>query len=218
VDPQLGYPLGYAKLCSQQAAAHGHGQQQQEEGGDSVVTVFTTPYSRGPPQRFLPYSPVTQNSSVSLKDWDNLFPVVSEADSRHHAPPKSTTTTTREYVHELWQQLDHLGNAGFDPDKFRVDFYGNVLYWNADPSSPLAWEVDHWFPHARMSQQNPNSKQNPGRKKPFMFWCVYMYPLTSGPTRQILLCLTARNRTLPNDQTPRIDGFGSVQRPSRRRI
>ncbi len=109
-------------------------------------------------------------------------------------------------------------NAGFDPDKFRVDFYGNVLYWNADPSSPLAWEVDHWFPHARMSQQNPNSKQNPGRKKPFMFWCVYMYPLTSGPTRQILLCLTARNRTLPNDQTPRIDGFGSVQRPSRRRI
>ncbi len=63
VDPQLGYPLGYAKLCSQQAAAHGHGQQQQEEGGDSVVTVFTTPYSRGPPQRFLPYSPVTQNVS-----------------------------------------------------------------------------------------------------------------------------------------------------------
>jgi hypothetical protein len=66
VDPQLGYPLGYAKLCSQQAAAaaaHGHGQQQQEEGGDSAVTVFTTPYSRGPPQRFLPYSPVTQNVS-----------------------------------------------------------------------------------------------------------------------------------------------------------
>ncbi|KAH9531318.1 hypothetical protein CY35_19G032400 [Sphagnum magellanicum] len=86
---------------------------------------------------------------MSLKDWDNLFPVVSEADSRHHAPPKSTTTMTQEYVHELWQQLDHLGNAGFDPDKFRVDCYGNVLYWNADPSSPLAWEVDHWFPHAR---------------------------------------------------------------------
>jgi hypothetical protein len=65
VDPQLGYPPGYAKLCSQQAAAaaHGHGQQQQEESGDSVATVFTTPYSRGPPQRFLPYSPVTQNVS-----------------------------------------------------------------------------------------------------------------------------------------------------------
>jgi hypothetical protein len=37
-------------------------------------------------------------------------------------------------------------NAGFDPAKFRVDKYGNVLYWSADPSSPLSWEVDHWFP------------------------------------------------------------------------
>ncbi len=39
-------------------------------------------------------------------------------------------------------------NAGFDPAKFRVDKYGNVLYWSADPSSPLSWEVDHWFPHS----------------------------------------------------------------------
>lgn len=40
-------------------------------------------------------------------------------------------------------------NAGFDPAKFRVDPYGNVVYWNADPSSPLAWDIDHWFPRSR---------------------------------------------------------------------
>ncbi len=46
-------------------------------------------------------------------------------------------------------------NAGFDPAKFRVDAYGNVVYWNADPSSPLAWEVDHWYPHSRTYQKTP---------------------------------------------------------------
>ena len=46
-------------------------------------------------------------------------------------------------------------NAGFDPAKFRVDPYGNVVYWNADPSSPLAWEIDHWFPHSRMLNPLP---------------------------------------------------------------
>lgn len=37
-------------------------------------------------------------------------------------------------------------NAGFDPATFRVDQYGNVLYYHADPASPLAWNIDHWFP------------------------------------------------------------------------
>lgn len=27
-----------------------------------------------------------------------------------------------------------------------------MVYWNADTSSPLAWEIDHWFPHSRMSK------------------------------------------------------------------
>lgn len=43
--------------------------------------------------------------------------------------------------------MEYCRNAGFDPAKFRVDPYGNVVYWNADPASPLAWEIDHWFPH-----------------------------------------------------------------------
>jgi len=47
-------------------------------------------------------------------------------------------------------------NAGFDPAKFRVDPYGNVVYWNADPSSPLAWDIDHWFPYPRETSQLQN--------------------------------------------------------------
>ncbi|KAH7435673.1 hypothetical protein KP509_06G074700 [Ceratopteris richardii] len=40
---------------------------------------------------------------------------------------------------------------------FRVDVYGNVLYWDADPGSPLAWEVDHWFPQARGGKTVPGN-------------------------------------------------------------
>jgi len=131
VDEQLGYPHGYAKLCRCHAstAELQHGLQ-------------LTPFTEGPPQRFLPYSPQAEDF-VKLKEWDSLFPViVEEADTRD--PPNA-----RKHAEELWQQLNHLGNAGFDPAKFRVDAYGNVVYWNADPSSPLAWEVDHWYPHSR---------------------------------------------------------------------
>nr|AAT58844.1 hypothetical protein [Oryza sativa Japonica Group] len=52
----------------------------------------------------------------------------------------------RGFVNLLCKQLDHLGNARFDPALFRVDAYGNVLYLHADTASPLAWDIDHWFP------------------------------------------------------------------------
>lgn len=42
--------------------------------------------------------------------------------------------------------LKCVRNAGFDPATFRVDPYGNVLYYHADSASPLAWDIDHWFP------------------------------------------------------------------------
>jgi hypothetical protein len=129
VDEELGYPHGYAKLCRHAAA--------QLQG-------LLTPFTEGPPQRFLPYALQTEDF-VKLKEWDSLFPVVAEGD---RDPPNA-----RKHAEELWLQLDHLGNAGFDPAKFRVDAYGNVVYWNADPSSPLAWEVDHWYPHSRMYQE-----------------------------------------------------------------
>lgn len=54
--------------------------------------------------------------------------------------------------------MEYCRNAGFDPAKFRVDPYGNVVYWNADPASPLAWEIDHWFPHPSRS---PNPSYSP---------------------------------------------------------
>lgn len=54
--------------------------------------------------------------------------------------------------------MEYCRNAGFDPAKFRVDPYGNVVYWNADPASPLAWEIDHWFPHPSRS---PNPTHQP---------------------------------------------------------
>ncbi|KAG0599265.1 hypothetical protein M758_12G138900 [Ceratodon purpureus] len=123
VDPQLGYPLVYPKLCR-----HAHS------------TGLPMPFLEGPPQRFLPYSPLADDFA-HLKDWDNVFPVVAEKEK--------DSLNTRKFAEELWQQLDHLGNAGFDPAKFRVDPYGNVVYWNADPSSPLAWDIDYWFPHPR---------------------------------------------------------------------
>lgn len=46
----------------------------------------------------------------------------------------------------LFQIFSNCRNAGFDPAVIRVDPYGNVLYYHADSASPLAWEIDHWFP------------------------------------------------------------------------
>ncbi|KAH7433986.1 hypothetical protein KP509_07G096100 [Ceratopteris richardii] len=125
VDPQLGYPRGYAKLCR-----HAYIQMQ----------GLITPFTEGPPQRFLPYAPLDEELG-KLREFDTLFPLVDEAER--------DPSSARRYAGMLWQQLDHLGNAGFDPARFRVDSFGNVLYWDADPGSPLAWEVDHWFPHSR---------------------------------------------------------------------
>lgn len=123
VDSQLGYPPVYAKLCRH-----------------AMAVELPMPFAEGAPQRFLPYSPQAEDF-IHLKEWDTVFPVI--------AGREKDSSNTRKYAEELWQQLDHLGNAGFDPAKFRVDPYGNVVYWNADTSSPLAWDIDHWFPFPR---------------------------------------------------------------------
>jgi hypothetical protein len=108
---------------------------------------------------------------VKLKEWDSLFPViVEEADTRD--PPNA-----RKHAEELWQQLDHLGLVDMispigrytaiysfvrhwdvsstRPILRQLTMDKNVVYWNADPSSPLAWEVDHWYPHSRTYQKTP---------------------------------------------------------------
>ncbi|XP_024362815.1 uncharacterized protein [Physcomitrium patens] len=135
IDPKLGYPSGYAKLC--------HHAVTQPQG-------VLSPFAVGPPQQFVPYAASAEDLQL-LKDWDVIFPIVPEIDKE--APDAHV------YAEELWEQLDHLGNAGFDPAKFRVDAYGNVLYWGADPSSPLSWEVDHWFPHSRGGRTVPSNLQ-----------------------------------------------------------
>ncbi|KAM7483690.1 hypothetical protein LguiB_008273 [Lonicera macranthoides] len=119
VDCGLGYPRAYAKLCRDRSFG---------------------PYSHGPPFTFTPYS-LQPHQAARAKDLDEMFPII-DPKARPTAKPKI-------FAGLLWKQLNHLGNAGFDPATFRVDTYGNVLYYYADSASPLAWDVDHWFPYSR---------------------------------------------------------------------
>ncbi|RWW14499.1 hypothetical protein BHE74_00000637 [Ensete ventricosum] len=117
VDEGLGYPKAYAKFCR----------------SPSVLSA----YAQGPPFVFLPYT-LQPQEALRARDWSQMFPVTD--------PEAIPSINPRGFVNLLWKQLDHLGNAGFDPALFRVDPYGNVLYLHADSASPLAWDIDHWFP------------------------------------------------------------------------
>ncbi|PUZ58304.1 hypothetical protein GQ55_5G498400 [Panicum hallii var. hallii] len=132
VDDALGYPKAYARLC---------------RGGGGGLAVGL-PYGHGPPHAFLPYV-LQPNEALRAKDLNDMFPVTDA-----EAPP---TANPRGFANLLWKQLDHLGNAGFDPALFRVDAYGNVLYLHADSASPLAWDIDHWFPCARGGKTVPSN-------------------------------------------------------------
>ncbi|KAK6162561.1 hypothetical protein DH2020_002402 [Rehmannia glutinosa] len=119
VDDGLGYPKAYAKLCRDRSFG---------------------PFSHGPPFTFTPYALVQQEDSRT-KELDEMFPIID--------PKAKPTTKPKIFLSLLWKQLNHLGNAGFDPEVIRVDSYGNVVYYHADASSPLAWDIDHWFPCSR---------------------------------------------------------------------
>ncbi|KAL8495552.1 hypothetical protein ACS0TY_019620 [Phlomoides rotata] len=119
MDEGLGYPKAYAKLCRDRSFG---------------------PFSHGPPFTFTPYALGPQEDSRA-REIDEMFPII---DSK--AKP---TTKPKIFLSLLWKQLNHLGNAGFDPELIRVDTYGNVLYYHADDGSPLAWDIDHWFPCSR---------------------------------------------------------------------
>ncbi|CAI9114055.1 OLC1v1014674C1 [Oldenlandia corymbosa var. corymbosa] len=119
VDGALGYPKAFAKLCKDRS--------------------FST-HCHGPPLTFTPYA-LNQQEVQRAQEADGLFPIIDL-----NAKP---TTKPKIFGSVLWKQLNHLGNAGFDPEKFRVDPYGNVLYYHADAASPLAWDIDHWFPCSR---------------------------------------------------------------------
>ncbi|XP_049396999.1 uncharacterized protein LOC125860980 [Solanum stenotomum] len=119
IDQGLGYPKAYAKICKDRSFG---------------------PFSCGPPFTFTPYA-LPQHEVLRAKELDDMFPIID--------PNAQPNTKTKIFMSLLWKQLSHLGNAGFDPEVFRVDSYGNVLYYHADSASPLAWEIDHWFPCSR---------------------------------------------------------------------
>ncbi|KAJ8535975.1 hypothetical protein K7X08_034376 [Anisodus acutangulus] len=119
IDQGLGYPKAYAKICKDRSFG---------------------PFRHGPPFTFTPYA-LPQHEVLRAKELDDLFPIVD--------PNAQPNTKPKIFLSLLWKQLNHLGNAGFDPEVFRVDSYGNVLYYHADSASPLAWEIDHWFPCSR---------------------------------------------------------------------
>ncbi|KAF2282993.1 hypothetical protein GH714_043055 [Hevea brasiliensis] len=119
VDDGVGYPRAYAKLCRDRGAAG--------------------IYSRGPPFTFLPCA-MQQHEIQRAKELEQMFPITD--------PKAKPTAKPKIFVGLLWK-LNHLGNAGFDPAVIRVDPYGNVLYFHADRASPLAWDIDHWFPCQR---------------------------------------------------------------------
>ncbi|XP_055827322.1 uncharacterized protein LOC129895614 [Solanum dulcamara] len=118
-DQGLGYPKAYANICKDRSFG---------------------PFSRGPPFTFTPYAR-PQHEVLRAKELDDMFPTID--------PNAQPSTKPKIFMSLLWKQLSHLGNAGFDPEVFRVDSYGNVLYYHADSASPLAWEIDHWFPCSR---------------------------------------------------------------------
>ncbi|BAT91559.1 hypothetical protein LR48_Vigan05g217000 [Vigna angularis] len=119
VNENLGYPKAFAKLC-------------RDRGFGA--------YSLGPPFTFIPYA-LQEHEAERARDLDEMFPIID--------PKAKATSKPKIFVSVLWKQLRHLGNAGFDPAVIRVDGYGNVIYYHADSASPLAWDVDHWFPCSR---------------------------------------------------------------------
>ncbi|KAF4399712.1 hypothetical protein G4B88_022795 [Cannabis sativa] len=119
IDETVGYPRAYARLCRDR---------------------ISSPYSHGPPFTFMPYC-LHEHEVLRAMDLEQLFPIFD--------PKAKHTGKIKLFVSLLWKQLSHLGNAGFDPAVIRVDPYGNVLYFHADSASPLAWDIDHWFPCSR---------------------------------------------------------------------
>ncbi|XP_038881153.1 titin homolog isoform X2 [Benincasa hispida] len=119
IDEAVGHPQAYAKLCRDRQAGL---------------------YTHGPPFTFTPYS-LKKRETATAKELDQLFPIIN--------PKAKPTAKPKLFGSLLWKQLNHLGNAGFDPAVIRVDHYGNVLYYHADSASPLAWDIDHWFPCSR---------------------------------------------------------------------
>ncbi|XP_020588088.1 LOW QUALITY PROTEIN: uncharacterized protein LOC110029930 [Phalaenopsis equestris] len=129
INEARGFPKAYARLCSS-------------------VSVTNGSFANGRLSSFIPHALQSQKA-LKVKELNRMFPVIDQE--------VRPSANLRNYADFLWLQLDHLGNAGFDPALFRVDCFGNVVYPHADSSSPLAWDIDHWFPVSRGGKTVPSN-------------------------------------------------------------
>ncbi|CAH8337543.1 unnamed protein product [Eruca vesicaria subsp. sativa] len=166
IDEAQGYPIAYAKICRD---------------------FNTFPYKNGPPFTFTPYI-LQQNESSRSREVEQMFPVID--------PKARPTTKPKIFLSLLWKQLNHLGNAGFDPAVIRIDPYGNVLYFHADSASPLAWGFDHWFPCSRGGLTVPSNLrivqwQARKNKKDKLEFLVPWWDLQVGISVNQFMCIFA---------------------------
>ena len=64
----------------------------------------------------------------------------------------------RSRKHEVWERAARI--RGKDPNKYRKDSYGNVIYWGSyGKSSPMGWEIDHIRPRSLGGSDRLNNLQ-----------------------------------------------------------
>ncbi|KAI0502287.1 hypothetical protein KFK09_017234 [Dendrobium nobile] len=170
IDEAQGFPKAYALLCK------------------NSVTI--SPFAHGPPHSFIPYALQSQEV-LKVKKLNQMFPIID--------PEACSFANLRSYVDFLWEKLDHLGNAEFEPALFRVDCFGNLVYRNADPASPLAWDIDHWFPCSRGGKTVPSNlrilqRQVCKKKKNKLDFLIPWWDLQLGiSVNQFLSIFASRN-------------------------
>lgn len=65
---------------------------------------------------------------------------------------------TQDQIDKAWARAKEV--AGKDPDKYRQDPYGNVIYRDSyGKDTPMGWEVDHIVPKARGGSDAPRNLQ-----------------------------------------------------------
>jgi hypothetical protein len=91
VDEQLGYPHGYAKLCRCHAST-----------AELQHSLQLTPFTEGPPQRFLPYSPQAEDVSFLSENRKKTHTHKSHIETvplRLKLLPKTCSTRTHNFFY-----------------------------------------------------------------------------------------------------------------------
>jgi hypothetical protein len=124
IDIVKGNPDGYEKLSRIAARYTGHA---------TVGAHIGPPFS---------YTPVDDPEvTAAAQRLEQHFPYVTES-----ARDRRSVVG---FESELWGRLRRC--AGFDPDRIRIDKFGNVIYRQAAPNTVLAGCIDHYYPVASES-------------------------------------------------------------------